>query len=151
MLLAVVGVVVAVLLFSRIVPGRQGWGLAALAVIASLGAIASMWGGIYSTAIDNAIPVFDWAFYAVPAALAGLLAGRAAADPIVLGLLAAVPVAALNTLGWAVSGGVGAALIMAVFLGGFGLAVGLGAGMVFAILTKRPDGALREGTLKPSE
>lgn len=137
-LLAVVGVVVAVLLFSRLVPGPHGWGVPALAVLASMGAIASVWGGLYSTAIVNPIPVLDWAFYAAPVALAGLLAGRAAADPVVLGLLAAVPVAAANTLGWTVSGGVGSALLMAVFSGGFGLVVGLGISTVLANVTRRP-------------
>ena len=137
-LLAVVAVVVAVLFYSRVVPGPHGWGVPALAVLASMGAIASVWGGLYSTAIVNPIPVFDWAFYAAPVALAGLLAGRVATDPLVLGLLAAVPVAAASTLGWTVSGGVRGALIMAVFSGGFGLVVGLGAGTVLANVTRRP-------------
>jgi len=136
--LAVVAVAVAVLLFSRVVPGPHGWGVPALAVLASMGAIASVWGGLYATAISDPIPVFDWAFYAAPVALAGLLAGRVAADPLVLGLLAAVPVAAANTLGWAANGGVRGALLMAVFSGGFGLVVGLGAGTVLANLTRRP-------------
>jgi hypothetical protein len=51
--------------------------------------------------------------------------------------LVAVPVAAAITLGWTVSAGVGGALLMAVFSGGFGLVVGLAAGVVLAKLPWR--------------
>jgi len=135
--LAVAGVVVAVLLFSRLVPG-SGWGIPALGAIASMGALASMYGGLYSSAVNNPIPIFDWVFYALPVALAGLPAGRVGADPVVLGLLAAVPVAALNTLGWAVSAGSGGALFMAATSGGLGVLIGLGVGVVLASVGRRP-------------
>jgi hypothetical protein len=98
-------------------------------------------GGVGRAVLDRdrqSDPSFRLGSYAAPVALAGLLAGRAAANPLVLGLLAAVPVAVAYTLGWAVSGGVGGALLMAVFSGGFGLVVGLGAGTVLANLTRRP-------------
>jgi hypothetical protein len=137
-MLAVVGVAVAAVLYSRLVPRHHGWRGPALAVVVSAGAVASVWGGLYSTAVVNPIPVLDWAFYAVPVALAGLLARGTAVDPLGLGLLAAVPVAAVNTLGWAVSTGVSGGIVMAAFSGGMGLVVGLGLGFLLAGPTMRP-------------
>lgn len=68
------GVAVAVVLRSRLVQERLGWRGPALAVGASVGAVASVWGGLYSTAVVTPIPILDWAFYAAPVAFAGLLA-----------------------------------------------------------------------------
>ena len=68
------GVAVAVVLRSRLVQGRLGWRGSALAVGAWVGAVASVWGGLYSTAVVTPIPILDWAFHAAPVAFAGLLA-----------------------------------------------------------------------------
>lgn len=103
--LALVGLLVAAALHGRLAPRRTLDGRTSLvALVAVAGATAAAWGGLYATAVENAIPVFDWAFFAVPVALASVVErGSGSSDrSFTTAVLVAVPVAAVNALGWSV-------------------------------------------------
>lgn len=130
--LALTGLLVAAVLQRLLVPARPA-GLRALllAFLAVAGAGAATWAGLYASAIENAIPVFDWAFFAVPVGLATAIAdghdhgNRTTHRPFVTGLLVAVPIAAVNALGWSIYGTPRSGLTTTAVSGGIGLVVGL--------------------------
>jgi hypothetical protein len=99
-----------------------------LLLLALVGTLASAWSAVYMTAIENAIPVFDWLFFAVPVGLACLVLPSAASRDrcLATGLLMATPIAAMHALGWANYGDSARSGILATLtLGGFGLLIGL--------------------------
>lgn len=100
-----------------------------LAVTALAGTAIAIWGALYATAIENAIPVFDWAYFTVPVALACLLARISPPRDraLVTGLLVTAPIAAVHALGWTVYGTWRTGLLSTVVLGGFGTLLGLAA------------------------
>lgn len=82
-------------------------------------------GRLYATAVSGAIPIFDWAYFAVPVAVACVLACSTAERAVVTGLLVAVSVAAVNALGWSIYSAPESGLTTTALLGGFGVLLGL--------------------------
>lgn len=126
--LALAGLLVAAILRRRLSrthhEGRRNWPLGFVAVA---GSGAATWGGLYSGAVENAIPVFDWAFFAVPVGLATLIEGRSGSGqrPLVTALLVAVPIAAVSAFGWSIYDSSRPGLITTAISGGIGLLFGL--------------------------
>lgn len=132
-LLALTGLFVAALLQRPLVPtrpaGSRGW---LLALVAVAGTVAATWAALYTTSIeDAALPVLDWAFFAVPVGLASVIARGADGDdaathrPFVTGVLVAVPIAAVNGLGWSIYSAPQSGLSISLISDGFGIIAGL--------------------------
>lgn len=137
------GLLIAAALRRRLVPsrarGRRAWLLAAIAVS---GAAAATWGGLYAGAVENAIPILDWAFFAVPIGLAALVEGHSdtVERPLVTGLLVAVPIAAVNAFGWSIYASPGSGLPLTLVSGGIGVLLGLAPALFASQPTAAPPG-----------
>lgn len=122
-------VLVSAIVGTLLVPAVVSSGRGSLMLgITLLGASASVWDGLYLTAVRDPIPVLEWLFYALPVVMITLAAPKRSGgrlDIVTAALLAVVPVAGVSTLGWGIQGDPGTGLVI-VFLSGVpGVSVGL--------------------------
>jgi len=93
------------------------------------GLFIAAWSALYASTLgpgDAVIPIFNWTWPAMTTAVAaGVVASRhGVRTGLVAGLVTVAPVAALDALGWSLSIGITGALVLVLFLDGFGIAIG---------------------------